>query len=238
MTVGTRRPFDERWLLPGPSWFLVLAVAAVLVAIAIVFLRVPSLRSPLAGVLPSFAVLHLLAPTGSFVGNGRYYFFVVPGLAYAIVAALTRVRHSHVATSGLLLVAAVVSTGTLLSMRTVQFGPDDPAALLDELSARGIEHVYANYWVAYPLAWADADLVVSPNFTERRPDWSAQVRAADDVAYVFWMPQVDDAERARALAPRLAAAGIAEEFDVGRYRVIVPSVNVPPEQLPASDGTG
>ena len=33
MTIGTRRPFDERWLLPGPSWLLVLLVAAVLVAI-------------------------------------------------------------------------------------------------------------------------------------------------------------------------------------------------------------
>lgn len=232
MIVGTRRPFDERWLLPGPSWLLIGLVAAALAAIAAAFVRVPSLRSPLAGVLPAFAVLQLLAPTGSFVGNGRYYTFLVPPLAYAIVAALSRVRHAHVAIAALVAVGAVTTTATLSSMRDVQFGPEDPDDLIEALDDRGIDHLYTNYWVGYPLAWADDELVVSPNFADRRPDWSAEVRAAPRVAYVFWLPQLDDAQRAADLIPRIDEIGIDEQFDVGGYRVVVPATNVAPEQLP------
>lgn len=233
MAAGLRRPFDEAWLLPGPGWAYVAVLAAALGLVAWVFLRRPELRTPLAGVLPSFFVLHLLAPTGSFVGTGRYYAFVVPSLAYVVVAALSRVRRGAVLVAALVVVAALGSTLTLHSMRHFQFGPDDPGELLAALDDRGIRHVYANYWVAYPLAWADADLVVSPHVSERRPDWSAAVRAADEVAFVFWLPQGDDAARAAEVVPLLDDVGIAERFEVGRFLVVVPERNVAPEDLTA-----
>jgi hypothetical protein len=232
MTFGLRRPFDERWIVDGGGVLLALLAVVVVGAVAIAFVRHPALRSPLAGVLLAFPVLHALAPTGSFVGNGRYYVFVVPALAYAVVAALGTLRRAHLATAAVVVVAGALTTATLLDLRDTQLGPDDPGDVVAALAERGIDHVYANYWIAYPLAWADDDLVVSPDQAERRPDWSAQVRDADDVAYVFWLPYGVDAARFDDLAPRLRAqVGVVEELTLGGYRVLVPAANVPPERL-------
>jgi hypothetical protein len=240
MVVGARRPFDEQWLLPGGGWVLApLAVAAV-AAVGVAFWRHPSLRTPLAGVLLAFPVLQAIAPTGSFVGNGRYYYFVVPSLAYAVVAALTRLRPvwREAAVIALMAGAAVATGLTLASMRDVQFGPDGLDTVAAALREREIDHVYANYWIGYPLAWADDGLTVTTDHTDRNPRWAAAVRAAPRAAYVFWLPYVDDAERFDRLEPLLRELGIVESFDVDGYRVVVPERNVPPERLSAPGPNG
>ncbi|HEY3484206.1 MAG TPA: glycosyltransferase family 39 protein [Ilumatobacteraceae bacterium] len=232
MTFGARRPFDERWLIGGAGWVLALVCIAATVAVVVQFVRHRELRSPLAGVLLTFPLLQALAPTGSFVGNGRYYVFVVPSLAYAVVGSVTVVRRSGVVLAGLIGAAALLTAVALIDLRDVQFGPDhtgDVAAALDDL---GVRHIYGDYWVVYPLAWADDDLVVAPDTTDRRADWSAEVRDAPRAAYVFWLPYGVDAARYERLRPLLERAGITEEVTVGEYRIIVPATNLAPESLP------
>ena len=109
-------------------------------------------------------------------------------------------------------------------------------ALATALHDRGIERIYSNYWTGYRLVWDDESFIASPDIFERRPDWSTAIRAAgdDDVAYVF---DLTADGRADDLTARLREhVGIDEEFDVGQFRVVIPSRNVPPELLPAATG--
>lgn len=234
MVVGARRPFDERWLLPGGGWLLLTLAATAITAICIVLWRHPALRTPLAGVPLAFAVLHAFAPTGSFVGNGRYYYFVVPALAYLAGAGLSRLRPTLTAIT--LIAAAIVSTTTLVSMRHLQFGPTDLGSVAAALDERGISHVYADYWIGYPLAWADDQLVVTANHTDRRPDWAASVRDAHTVAYVFWLPFADDARRFDTIVTRLGDDQIESILEVGDYRIVIPTTNITPETLGEANG--
>jgi hypothetical protein len=221
MTFGLRRPFDESWLGGALTPLLVIAAIGAAVAVTVTFVRHAHLRSPLAGVLLAFPLLHALAPTGSFVGNGRYYVFVVPALAYAVVAALSTWRWSVAATIAVLPVVTIVTLSTLLDLRTVQLGPTGLDAVADALAERDVEHVEADYWIAYPLAWADHDLRVAPTNTDRRPAWSAEVVAADVVAHVFWMPYDVDARRYADTIEALRSSGDTEELVVGDHRVVI-----------------
>ena len=91
MAVGLRRPFDERWILEGWGWPLAIVAIVAAGAVVVAFARSRRIRSPLALVLVCFPLVHALAPSSYYVGTGRYYLFVMPAIAYAIVAALSTI---------------------------------------------------------------------------------------------------------------------------------------------------
>ena len=85
--------------------------------------------------------------------------------------------------------------------------------------------------MVYALAWEDSQLKVSPTTTERRPDWSQEIRANQDVAYVFWTEYSVDLDR---LESTKVALGLRTQFDeihVGNYVLLFPQINIPPEDL-------
>jgi CRISPR/Cas system type I-B associated protein Csh2 (Cas7 group RAMP superfamily) len=72
---------------------------------------------------------------------------------------------------------------------------------------------------------------VSPTSTDRRPDWSQEIRASQDVAYVFWTEYSVDLDK---LESTKVALGLKTEFDeilVGTYVLLIPQLNIPPEDL-------
>ena len=238
MAFGLRRPFDERWILAGHGWLLAAIAVAVSAGVVCAFVIAPRIRSPLVGVVLVFPLVHALAPSSDYVGTGRYYVYLVPSIAYAVVAALTCVRWSRAWIGATLVLVAMSTTATLYGIRDVRPGLESTDALAAALHERGIERVYSNYWTSYRLVWDDESFIASPDIFDRRPDWSAAVRAAgdDDVAYVF---DLTADGRADDLTARLAEfVGIDEQFDVGTFRVVIPSRNVPPELLPAATGDG
>ena len=79
----------------------------------------------------------------------------------------------------MLVVVTVMTSWTLHQLREVRPGPASTEAVADALLERDIEHVYSDYWAGYMLAWENDEIIVSPYIFDRRPDWSAEVRAAD-----------------------------------------------------------
>ncbi|MGA1437795.1 MAG: hypothetical protein ACO35F_09975, partial [Ilumatobacteraceae bacterium] len=87
MAFGLRLPFDEKWIFDfAPLLFTVFAVLF-LTAALIAFRTHRRAIAGALGVIPVFIVLQALAPTGSHVGTGRYYIFVVPTIAIILTTA-------------------------------------------------------------------------------------------------------------------------------------------------------
>jgi hypothetical protein len=120
---------------------------------------------------------------------------------------------------------------SLRAIRHFQFGPTHLSDVATALNERNISGVYGDYWVVYALAWEGTQLKVSPTTTDRRPDWSKDVRAKQDVAYVFWTEYNVDRDNLEATK---VALGLRTEFDeilVGTYVLLIPQINIPPEDL-------
>jgi len=234
--LGLRPPFTGEWLHASlPFVFLILLVGSAIYYLPRVF---RDRRDPnaLLLVIPTFVILQALAPTGSFIGSGRYYIFVVPSVLVVIgtlfaflVNRFDRIGKFVVAS---LVICALISTAmSLRSARHFQFGPTH----LDEVSAALREHevssIYGDYWVVYSLAWEDADLTVSPTTTDRRPDWSAKVRAADTAAYIFWTEYNVDVANLEKTRYSLSQSTKVKEIAIGSYVILLPAINIPPEDL-------
>jgi hypothetical protein len=233
---GLRLPFTGEWLHASlPFVFLIFLVGTAIYFLPRIF---KDWRDPnaLLLVIPTFVILQALAPTGSFVGSGRYYVFVVPSVLVVIgtlfaflVNRFDRIGGFVVAS---LVICALISTAvSLRSVRHFQFGPTH----LDEVSAVLREHevssIYGDYWVVYSLAWEDANLTVSPTTTDRRPDWSAEVRAANSVAYIFWTEYNVDVANLEKTRISLSQSTEVKEIAVGSYVILFPVINIPPEDL-------
>ena len=233
---GLRLPFTGEWLHASlPFVFLIFLVGTAIYFLPRIF---RDWRDPnaLLLVIPTFVILQALAPTGSFIGSGRYYVFVVPSVLVVIgtlfaflVNRFDRVGKFVVAS--LVICALISTTMSLRSVRYFQFGPTH----LDEVSVALREHevssIYGDYWVVYSLAWEDANLTVSPTSTDRRPDWSAKVRAANSVAYIFWTEYNVDVANLEKTRISLSQSTEVKEISVGSYVILFPSINIPPEDL-------
>ncbi|CAB4706857.1 unannotated protein [freshwater metagenome] len=233
---GLRQPFNGEWLHASlPFVFLILLAGSAIYYLPRMF---RGRRDPntLLLVIPTFVILQALAPTGSFVGSGRYYIFVVPSVLVVIgtffaflVNRFDRIGKFVVAS---LVICALISTAmSLRAIRHFQFGPTHLSDVATTLSEHNISGVYGDYWVVYALAWEDSQLKVSPTTTERRPDWSQEIRASQGVAYVFWTEYSVDLDR---LESTKVALGLRTQFDeihVGTYVLLLPQINIPPEDL-------
>ena len=188
MAFGLRLPFDEKWIFDSAP-LLFIAIATLFLAAALITYRTH--RRAIAGalgVIPVFIVLQALAPTGSHVGTGRYYIFVVPSIAIIVVSATSaRTRLGMVSRGAVLVTMLTLSiAGTWLS-RDRRMEPTGVQAIAAELVNRELLHVRADYWSAYLLAWYEPDLVVATNHTDRQLSWTAAVDDASEVAEVFWL---------------------------------------------------
>ena len=187
MTMGYRVPYATRWLHPTP-----VAQALFLVTLAVVaagcLMRWP--RGRLVGlVLLCLPFLHALLPLAGTVAEGRYTLFALPWLALAIAH-----RASHpIASAGTVGLAAGVTVAGLLAMQgqTQPYAPDrhvprSLASLEEGLDARGLRHVWANYWVAYRLTFETRErTIAAPASSDRFPAYAASVASDPRAAHVF-----------------------------------------------------
>ena len=233
---GLRQPFNGEWLHASlPFIFVILLVGSGIYYLPRIF-RDRRNPNPLLLVIPTFVVLQALAPTGSFIGSGRYYVFVVPSVLVVIGTFFTYLvkrfdRIGKFVVASLVICALILTTVSLRAIRHFQFGPTHLSDVATALNERNISGVYGDYWVVYALAWEDSQLKVSPTSTDRRPDWSQEIRASQDVAYVFWTEYNVDLDK---LESTKAALRLKTEFDeilVGTYVLLIPQINIPPEDL-------
>lgn len=110
--------------------------------------------------------------------------------------------------------------------------PADFGPVLDYLDERGIEHVYADYWLAYRIAFeSDEEIVATPyRGNLRQGSYDAEVRAAEHPAYVF----VRGTRTDPLFRELLTAQGVTfVRTEVGAFVVYEPDRNVIPDQVPA-----
>ena len=233
---GLRQPFNGEWLHASLPFVFLIFLAGSAIYYLPRMLRGRRDPNTLLLVIPTFVILQALAPTGSFVGSGRYYIFVVPSVLVVIgtffaflVNRFDRIGKFVVAS---LVICALISTAvSLRAIRHFQFGPTHLSDVAAALNERNISGVYGDYWVVYALAWEGTQLKVSPTTTDRRPDWSKDVRAKQDVAYVFWTEYNVDRDNLEATKVALSLRTEFDEILVGTYVLLIPQINIPPEDL-------
>lgn len=188
MTFGLRTPFNEEWIWEPLRLLSFPLIALFVLAVVIAYRAHRVSIAGAIGVIPTFIIMQALAPTGSFVGTGRYYVFVIPSIAIVIVAATS--GHSSEKTGARAFAVTAMLALSLLgttSSRDQRMEPTGVSGLAAALVSQGHTHIRADYWSAYLIAWYEPDLVVAANHTDRRPDWAQQVSAAPKVAEVFWL---------------------------------------------------
>ena len=93
------------------------------------------------------------------------------------------------------------------------------AELISALQVRGIDRIYTDYWLAYPIAFESREAVVPSVWSSgfgRRPSYSHLVFVSPDPAFVFAQGTPGDV----AFQERLrSVAGTARSEDVGIYRI-------------------
>jgi hypothetical protein len=203
--LGLRVPFSLHWI--GSVW-----LGLVLYAIAVIGLVVPARarQGPLLLVLVVFPVLYAASPYASLNREPRYVEMLVP------IAALLLARWVTGRLGATVAIGVAVSL-TVVGVAAMQRGDlsaplvDDrhvPASfepLLRELRANRVTHVWANYWVAWPIVFLSNERIVAASTGTggfryehvgssvrpvgfdpgRRPAYYTAVRAARDAAFVF-----------------------------------------------------
>lgn len=154
IALNLRYPIEGSWVVP------VLAVAAYIGFGVALLLRRPPLLLALA--LVAFPFVYAAFPGAWFVGEGRYAFFATPFLALAVAWLARRP----------LPMLAVVGSALLLTLPAVdKIGAEWPEHVDADLAAlrrAGVDTVWADYWVAYRLAFlSEGDLVASPHLAKR-----------------------------------------------------------------------
>lgn len=229
----------ERWLDPARLMKALLVVMALVAAVGLV--RAARSRSPvwlLVLVCATYALLWGVYPVSGVVGEGRYVMFLLPAVALLLASA------AREAVAGTALLAGVATLSVLGVLRiaeaTAPPAPDVPmphhaGPLVEFLERQGMDRVYANYWVAYRVAFESEERVIATpaDASARYQPYVDALRRADSPAYVF--------PAASQQVPRfeagLAALGVAyQRFGVDRFVVLRPERRVEWAQVLAAGG--
>lgn len=233
--LGLRRPVELGWVLGAVGQVAYVLVALALAAAVVIVAR----RSPhrwLAAGVALYPFLFALLPTSTYTRDPRYLSFLFPlaVLAVAVVAGL-RWRATAVALAlATLCLSSAVGTAGFVRYAAGARGLSDVAPgsvrpLVAELGSRGIEAVFADYWVSSRLPLAtDGRISASPVTDLRSPALERAVRAAPVPSYVLFAEECSDVHARRALAD----LGIGfRRTVVDRYAVVTPERRVMPEEL-------
>ncbi|MFN8035262.1 MAG: glycosyltransferase family 39 protein [Acidimicrobiia bacterium] len=233
--LGLRSAYTEQWVLGalGPAIFVALLV--VVVAGAIRAWKTPAGRVVV--LATAFAPLLLAAaPNTQYVGEGRYELFVWPFLALLIASAATHPRAPRAVAPSAVAAAFLLTATTLapLDTATLPHAPDVhvPARmgpLVRALESHHVTAAFADYWIAYRLAFeSDEHVVATPSGAVRWPAFDARVRQSACPVYVFPTASgsLPDFEH------RLARLHVgARRVTAGGFTIVAPDRHLDPEQV-------
>lgn len=253
--LGMRFPWADSYLLLP----LAVPILAVFVAaLSFGFLQLRQQRDPgrsvLAGMIIAFAALFLLSRFGT-DATGRYFLPLVVPLALWTADLLGQIRSTRPWAANLVLVYLLgfnlVGHGLAIGQRppglTTQFDPSNrfdnqhDEELISFLHQIGCTRGYANYFVAFRIAFLSHETVIlssqlpyKPDLSynpadDRLPRYTEEVERADQVVYVTSIhPDLD-----RILSERLAAADVRfAEKQIGPYHIFHElSRHITPQEL-------
>lgn len=218
--IGFRR-LDGAWMFSSLGR---LAVLVVVVAICMSVWRRSS-TSPAIDVIgiAGAAVVFALITLDPVWPAWRYFVLVSPFVLIA-VSRLARTR---------LLAIAVIVGATALSAHSLdttrEIYPPTIESVAEVLKARGVHTCYADYWIAYRLAYASGGSIeTTPFAVVRQHGWDARVRTASTSCYVFTkgQPEVGVVEKSLTGKAVPYRAGT-----VGDYTYVLVDRQVPPEAI-------
>jgi hypothetical protein len=182
MALNLRYPISDRWLVSVVAPLLYLGLGALLVFLAVRRRDRPVL---LLAVLAAFPLIYASLPGAWFIGDGRYALFVAPFLALAVAWMVGRVD----VLVGIAVISAVLS---FVVMRPV--GSEYPRHLGADIAALrrvGVDHVWADYWLAYRLTF-ESDGAVSASSYRSSRDMQLFRAALRDTTPAFMFPRASD----------------------------------------------
>ncbi len=261
--VGLRYPWSGNYFA-FPLSALVLVVYAGLLGYAIrrrAPRMVPEGRAYLAAMGVGFCALFVLSTFGT-DPTGRYFLALIPPLTVLVAATLDHLRLERRALArgiavGLLAFALLGNSVAAVRQPpgfTTQFDPishiphDHDQELMDFLRANQLTRGYANYWIAFRLAFLSkeeiilraalpykADLSYNPA-DDRYTPYQETVNEAEEVVYITSHHPVLDG----IIRQRMAAYGVTfQERQIGPYHVFYHlSRRVSPHELGLDSLTG
>ncbi|MDQ3957563.1 MAG: glycosyltransferase family 39 protein [Actinomycetota bacterium] len=255
--LGLRVPDGVHWIPPvlGQLWYV-----ALLAAFAVMAARARGNRTLLTAIALCYPFLFAVSSFSWFVSQPKYLLFLGPVLALFVARGLVALPRLPallgigfatsltIASLVIMNAAAYEDPGQapgagpapvdaqLVKMHqddwlAFRVTPADFGPLVGYLTNNGIEHVYADYWLAYRIAFeSDEEVIATPyRGNLRQGEFDAAVRAADEAAYVF----VKGTRTDPAFRDGLAALGIPHtRVEVAGFVVYEMPQNVAPETVP------
>jgi hypothetical protein len=218
ISLNLRYPITFSWVADGIGAIAYVALGVALLACIVWRRRAPAL---VVLALAVFPLIYAWFPGAWFVGEGRYALFAAPFLALAIGWMVQRPT--------VMLATCVVAVG--MSIGAIQhLGGQLPLHVggdLRAMRAAGIEHAWAEYWIAYRLGFESGGwLSASPIAAQRDDELYDDVRRSTRPAFVFAR---DDA-RVRPLREVLGPG--ATVLRTPNFDVVVAPRAVDPTTLP------
>lgn len=239
--LGVRHAFTGDWLL-GPAGVALACGAVVALGLLVVrIFRSPTTWNalePLIVVLVAFPFLFAIPGASNYVVEPRYGLMLAPVICLLVaVPVTTRARQIGVLALGTLL--GVVTVSALLGRADeepefVDLSPPRLGALEETLDAAGVDRVYADYWIAYPLTFETRERIVgTPVDAVRSARFDGMVRAEDPSTYVVFRGSARD----RSLTTALRSGGHRyERVETREFAVYMLTERVGPESLPGAFG--
>jgi hypothetical protein len=233
---GGKIPITPDWLGGAIGQVLFFGVLAAFVVALVMRLRASASQrralEPLLVTAIAYPFLATFPRVSTFTDEPRYVLllapFVVLLLSYVLTTDLARVMVAAAA-----IVLAFVFVASMLSWVDRRPQSEDVApptlAPIERLLGRAhVRHAYADYWIAYRLAFDDDDVVASPVLSVRGPALAREVAARPTTPFVVYRGDVYD----RRLGPALRAAGIGyRRLVAGEYALYLPDRAVDPARF-------
>jgi hypothetical protein len=184
--LGFQHPYRTAFIAPGAA--VLFAAVAVAIVVAIGRLRPP----------PWFVIAWALAvpfwfAASPFATSAFVIRYLYPGLPIVALAVAATVRRTAIG-AGVLVLAAGVTAATVVATAeyaddhrrfSYEIAPPPLGLLVEHLERVGVEHVWADYFVAYRLTLATEErIVAAPTDASRYAPYERAVRAARARTYV------------------------------------------------------
>ena len=161
MLTGLRQPFSADWVL-GTA-----VAAVVLSAVVVAAWRLRDRSWVPVVVIVGYPLVAAVSATSEYVGEPRYGYLLAPIIALLVGGVSTRSPIASALVPVALFMTTVFGVGALTDLGVERrldnydLAPPDTAPLINELEARGVDVLYAEYWLAYRITF-ESDLIAAP----------------------------------------------------------------------------
>jgi 4-amino-4-deoxy-L-arabinose transferase-like glycosyltransferase len=234
---GGKIPITPDWLGGAIGKTLFLGLLTAFVVALVMRVRADGSRrrqlEPLVVTAVAYPFLATFPRLSTFTDEPRYVLLLAPIVVLLLSYVLTTDVVRVLVSAGAILLA-IVFIASMLSWvdrrpQSEDIAPPTLAPIERLLARQHVDHVYADYWIAYRLMFGtDGDVVASPVLSVRRRAFAQEVAGRPATPFVVYRGDVYD----RRLGPALRGAGVrSRRLTAGEYALYLPDRAVDPAQF-------